>query len=237
MQVLPAPDRVTTIIALKPSRSACPLCGTLSARIHSCYTRILADLPWQGRTVVVRIRARRFRCAAAGCPRQIFAERLPEVARPRGRRTARLADIQRHIGFALGGEPGMPASGDTLLRLIRAAELEPHPPPRVIGIDDWAWRRGQRYGTIVCDLERGQVVDLLPGRNAEAVASWLCRHPGVEVVARDRAGVYAEGSSARRLRSAAPGQPLCPALFRVWASPTCPPLAEPRPPAFDLWGI
>ena len=118
VQVLPAPDRITIVTAPKQPRSACPLCGTLSDRVHSCYMR----------TVAVQVRARRFRCATAGCPRQVFAERLPGVARPRGRRTARLADIQRHIGFALGGEPGsrlaarlsMPASGDTVL--IAASE-------------------------------------------------------------------------------------------------------------------
>ena len=88
----------------------------------------------------------------------------------------------------------MPLSGDTLLRLIRAAELEPHPPPRVAGIDDWSWRRGQRYGTIICDLERRHVIDILPERSTEAVAAWLRQHPGVEVVARDRAGAYAEGA-------------------------------------------
>lgn len=106
------------------------------------------------------------------------------------------------IGFAVGGEPGsrlsdklaMPVSGDTLLRMIRAAGFEPPEAPRVVGIDDWAWRKGQRYGTIICDLERNRVLDLLPDRNADTVASWLERHPGIEIIARDRAGVYAEGA-------------------------------------------
>jgi transposase len=202
VQVLPAPDRVTIVTAPTPTRSACPLCGGLSGRVHSRYTRTLADLPWQGRAVAVQVRARRFRCATAGCPRRVFAERLPEVARPRARRTARLGGLQRHVGLALGGEPGsrlagrlaMPVSGDTLLRLVRAVAPEPYPSPRVVGIDDWAWRRGQRSGTIVCDLERGRVLDLLPERSAEAVAAWLGRHPTVEVIARDRAGAYAEGA-------------------------------------------
>jgi len=200
MQILPAPDRITILTAPKPSGSACPLCGAVSSRVHSHYTRTLADLPWQGRAVTVQVRARRFRCGRAGCPRQVFAERLPDVAPSWARRTARLGGIQRHIGLALGGEPGarlaarlaMPVSGDTLLRLVRAAELPSQPPPRVVGIDEWAWRRGLSYGTIVCDLERGRVVDLLPDRRTETVAAWLKRHPSVAVIARDRASVFAE---------------------------------------------
>ena len=122
----------------------------------------------------------------------------------RTRRTIRLADSQRQIGLSLGGEAGarlaarlaMPVSGDTLLRLIRTVALAPIPPPRVIGIDDWAWRRGHRYGSIICDLERRRVVDLLPDRTVEAVRAWLAARPGITVIARDRAGAYAQATTA-----------------------------------------
>jgi transposase len=203
VQVLPAPDHITIVAVPMSSQSACPLCGSVSGRVHSHYSRRLADLPWQGRTVVLQVRARRFRCVSAGCFRRIFTERLPAVVPPRARRTARLGSIQCHIGLALGGEAGsrlaarlsMPVSGDTLLRLIGAAELEQHPPPRVIGIDEWAWRRGQRHGTIICDLvERRRVIDLLAERSTEVVADWLKRHPSIEVVVRDRSGSYAEAA-------------------------------------------
>lgn len=196
LQVLPAADHITILTASAIPRSTCPVCGSVSGRLHSHYTRTLADLPWQGRPVVLQVQARRFRCGKADCPRRVFTERLPEVASSKARRTTRMSGIQRQIGLALGGEPGarlavrlaMPVSGDTLLRLIQTADLDPPPPPRVVAIDDWAWRRGQRYGTIVCDLERGEVIDLLPDRSTETVATWLRHHPSIEVIARDRAG-------------------------------------------------
>lgn len=182
--------------------SCCPCCGRESQRVHSHYTRGLADLPWDGRVVEIRLHARRFRCANAQCQRRIFTERLPQTVQPKARRTVRLGDNQRAIAFTAGGAPGsrlahrlaMPVSGKTLLRMIRRAEFEPSQAPRVVGIDDWAWRKGQRYGTIICDLERNRVLDLLPDREASTVAAWLERYPGVEIVARDRAGFYAEGA-------------------------------------------
>ncbi len=186
----------------------CPLCGQPSTRLHSHYRRRLADLPWQSRPVVVEVRARRFRCATLHCARRVFSERLPAIAGVKARRTVRLGDIQRQLGLVLGGEPGsrlavrlaMPVSGDTLLRLIRSGESPRHPAPRFVGIDDWAFHRGQSYGTIVCDLERRCVIDLLLDRTAETVTKWLKEHPGVEIVVRDRAGAYAEGA-----RYGAPG--------------------------------
>ena len=169
--------------------------------MHSRYERHLADLPSLGRLVSVHLWVRRFYCRNIDCARQTFVERLPKLAVPFARRTCRLAAAQGQTGLALGGEASarllsglsMPVSADTVLRLVKATPLPDQPAPRVIGVDDWAKRKGSRYGTIIVDLERHRVVDLLPDRTAATLTDWLQQRPGIEVVARDRSTEYASG--------------------------------------------
>ena len=182
-------------------RRQCPLCDRFSGRVHSRYVRTIADLPCAGRKVRLRLTTRRFVCEAASCRRRIFAERFEDkVVAERSRRTSRLECLVHHLGLALGGRPAagfakrlmVPVSNDTLLRVVRRRAKLPEAPLNVIGIDDWAWRRNHRYGSIVCDLERRRIVALLPDREIATVRAWLAEHPQIAVVSRDRGGGYGE---------------------------------------------
>ncbi|MFG1240272.1 ISL3 family transposase [Xanthobacter autotrophicus DSM 597] len=199
-------DSAGTLITVRAvgKASSCPGCGRTSERIHSRYHRHLTDLPMAGKPVRLVVRARRFHCDTVLCGRRIFAERFDDkVLAPWARRTARLDHIVHHLGLALGGRPAasfarrlmLPVSNDTLLRVVRRRGNRHFVPPTIIGIDDWAWRRNQRYGTIICDLERRRTIALLPDREPATAQAWLTCQPQITIVARDRGGGYATAAA------------------------------------------
>ncbi len=197
------PTGLTLVAATTAKTARCPLCHHHGHRVHSRYQRRVTDLPCAGRAVALLIHARRFFCLTADCPRKTFRERLPALVAPGARRSNGLRAALEAIGFALGGEAGsrlasilgMPTSADTLLRLVCAAPPATIEPPQVLGIDDWAWKKATRYGTILCDLERHRVIDLLPNRSADTVAAWLRAHPSITLITRDRSDLYADGAT------------------------------------------
>jgi transposase len=196
------PQVIIAHVSTISSQAQYPLCQYSSEKIHSRYTRLIADLPWMGRAVQLELHTRRFFCQNRSCPRQIFTERLPSAVEPYARRTTRLTDVFMLIGFALGAEAGkrlvegmsLVTSPDTLLRLIRAKVDQPIKTPRVLGVDDFSFCKRRTYGTILIDLEKRIPVDILPDRETATLEKWLKAHAGVEIISRDRGGPYAEGA-------------------------------------------
>ena len=196
-------NEITITLRTTLPTAACPCCGTISKRVQSHYRRALHDLPMSGRLVRLMVEVRRFFCKKSTCTRKIFAEQLPGLCHPHAQRTKRLQEALCRLGLAVGGqagedigcEQGMSGSRDTILRLVRKFELPAAQEPRVIGLDDWAWKRRRRYGTLICDLEQRRPLDLLPDRRVETVSAWLQTHPHIAIVSRDGSSEYASAIS------------------------------------------
>jgi transposase len=192
-------EEITLTLRTTSPTASCPSCGTASSRIQSRYTRMLHDLPSVGHPIRLIMHVRRFFCKKSTCVQKIFVERLPDLCHPSAQRTKRLQEALRHLGLISGGqagadlgsELGISGSRDTILRLLRQLEPSAQSEPHIIGLDDWAWKRRQRYGTLICDLERGWPIDVLPDRAVETVEAWLRDHPSIDIVSRDGSSEYA----------------------------------------------
>jgi transposase len=202
-QVQTAADAITVRAKARGDEGGCPLCGVRSGRVQRRYQRTVADRAVGGRRVVLVLQVRRFVCQNRDCPRRLFAERFPALAAPHARRTlGHQADL-RQIGLALGGRAGARLAGrlgpavshDTVLRLAAGAPTPDPGTPRVVGIDDFAFRRGLTYGTLIVDLERRRPLDVLPDRAADTVGRWLAARPSIAVVVRDRHDAYATAAA------------------------------------------
>ena len=192
-------EEITLTLRTTSPMASCPSCGTQSSQIQSRYRRTLRDLPSGGRPIRLIMHVRRFFCKKRTCAQKIFAERLPALCHPHAQRTKQLQEALCRLGLKIGGqagadvgsELGMSGSRDTILRLVRQSHPSAQSEPRVIGLDDWARKRRLRYGTLICDLELGLPIDLLPDRSVETVSAWLLKHPSIDVVSRDGSSEYA----------------------------------------------
>jgi len=197
----PASDHITLHLVSTQTTARCPVCNHPTQRVHSHYQRTLKDLPWANCQITLHLHLQKFFCVNADCHRQIFVERLPDLTVPWARRTNRLASQLSQIGLALGGAAGArlchklgySVCRNTVLNAIPFTPLPEPPPPKTVGVDDFAFKKCLSYGTLIVDIDRHRPIALLEDEHADTLTDWLKQHPDIETLARDRSKTYRQG--------------------------------------------
>ncbi len=196
-------QELTVYLHASTSCAFCPLCGTAGSRVHSRYFRTVADLTCVGQRLKLKLLVRKWVCPLDSCPQRIFAEQFAELVHRYARMTDRLIKALQFIGVTTNGADGaclssalvMPTTAKTLIRRVLELPLPEEGLVRIAGIDEWAWKKGSHYGTILVDLEHRRIAALLPERSVETSAAWFKSHPEVKAVSRDRGKIFREAAS------------------------------------------